>query len=466
MPDLVQFLHSKFEHTPTAGQARFLSMFATFALNQSKEKKAFVLKGYAGTGKTTIVKTLVNSLSSFNIRCILMAPTGRAAKVLASYTGRRAHTIHRLIYMHKRDPDTGAYVMKLVQNRAKNTLYIVDESSMIHDASYGQRSLLQDLFAYVYSDTSNKVLLIGDTAQLPPVGKPESPGLNDELIRFNFGLEVTAMELSEVIRQEEGSGILYNATQIRSNIASGEDAVQFRTRGYSDIFSMTPDRFEDGIRYAYDKFGMENSIIICRANWQAVQYNQYIRRNILYYDEELVPGDVLMVVKNNYTWLEPDSEAGFIANGDFCEIRKVKTYDELYDVRYAVLEIQMIDYPEMAPIEVRVILDTLYSNKPAMDVDESKALYDKIVEDYAHDMSRIELKKELETNEHLHALQVKFAYALTCHKAQGGQWDCVFIDQGNKPPESDKETLRWQYTAVTRAKKELYLVSYPKPSAD
>jgi ATP-dependent exoDNAse (exonuclease V) alpha subunit len=303
--------------------------------------------------------------------------------------------------------------------------------------------------------------LIGDVAQLPPVGVTESPALEKAYLDSNFKTDVKRLEMTEVMRQVEGSGILYNATQLRKELGKESFQIKFATSRFKDIFKMTGERLEDGLRYAYGKYGVEDTAIICRSNKNAVQYNQYIRRAIQYREDELEAGDLLMVVRNNYTFLPEDTVAGFIANGDFVEVMKIIRFEEYYGMRFADLRLRMIDYPDLEPFEAKVMLDTLYTNEPSLKDDAYKALYDQVVEEYADVASKTERMKSIKKDPFLNALQVKFAYALTCHKSQGGQWSAVFVDQGYLTDEMvDREYLRWLYTAVTRAKEELFLVNF------
>ena len=426
------------------------------------QKDTLVLRGYAGTGKTTVIGTLVNVLPLFNLKFALLAPTGRAAKVISSYAGKKAFTIHKMIYRQVADPKTGELRFVKQKNYFKKTVFIVDEASLISDESgFMNNGLLSDLVAYIFEHNSNKLILVGDNAQLPPVGIGKSPALDLLYLKQRFGLDAIEVELNEVLRQEQESGILFNATQLREAVFDEKKEVYFETRSYSDIFKMTNEKLEEGIRYAFDKFGKENTAIICRSNWQAVRYNEYIRRMILFKEDEIEAGDMIMVVKNNYFVLEPDSPAGFIANGEFAEIRKIFSFEDEYGFRFANVELQLIDYPEMTPFQAKVILDTLHSNTPSLTPEENNKLYHQILEKYKVIQTKVKFKEAIQTDEYLNALQIKFAYALTCHKSQGGQWKAVFVDHGvRKEPGEDRDHIRWLYTAITRAEKEVFLINF------
>ncbi len=427
-----------------------------------EQKDTLVLRGYAGTGKTTVIGTLVNVLPLFNLKFALLAPTGRAAKVISAYAGKKAFTIHKMIYRQVADPKTGELRFVKQKNYFKKTVFIVDEASLISDESgFMNNGLLSDLVAYIFEHNSNKLILVGDNAQLPPVGIGKSPALELSYLKQHFGLDAIEVELSEVLRQEQESGILFNATQLREAVFDEKKEVFFETRTYSDIFKMTNEKLEEGIRYAFDKFGMENTAIICRSNWQAVRYNEYIRRMILFKEDEIEAGDMIMVVKNNYFVVEPDSPAGFIANGEFAEVRKIFSFEDAYGFRFAEVELQLIDYPEMKPFQAKVILDTLHSNTPSLTAEENNKLYHQILEKYKNIETKIKFKEAIQSDEYLNALQIKFAYALTCHKSQGGQWKAVFVDHGTrKEPGEGRDHIRWLYTAITRAEKEVFLINF------
>ena len=456
-------LTKKFPFQPTMGQLRLFNLLDDFIPETKKEKPTLLIKGYAGTGKTSVVTSLVKVLKYYNYKSLLMAPTGRAAKVMAQYAERKAFTIHKIIYKLRQD-DSESPTFKKQKNYHKNTIFIVDEVSMVTDQSeFGTSSLLADLLQFVFEQPTNKLILIGDNAQLPPVGQTESPALQLDKLLTNFQLNIESVEFTEVMRQERDSGILINATNLREKIRKDLKEIQFKTSGFKDIFRMGTQKMEDGLRYAYDKFGVENTIIICRSNKGAVAYNQFIRRTIHFYENELEAGDYLMIVRNNYAILSEESQAGFLANGDFVEVMKVGLIEEMYGFRFANLDLRLIDYPTEPVFQAKVILDTLYSNSTSLSGDDNRNLYKGVMEGYLDLSSKKERLKALRKDPYLNAIQVKFAYALTCHKSQGGQWKAVFLDQGYlKQDMVNKEYMRWLYTAVTRATQELYLINFNK----
>lgn len=458
-------LFKKFPYTPTPGQARLFELMDEFILNEDKYRDVFLLKGYAGTGKTTFINTLIKVLKEFGYKAVLMAPTGRAAKVMAGYAKRSAFTIHKKIYRQVENTYTGALAFERMKNNSEGTVYIVDEASMISDErDFGTKSLLHDLLDFVFEQDTNKLILIGDEAQLPPVKMAVSPALHADHLRNHYHNEVTEHCLTEVMRQEQQSGILANATSLRDLLDTKEPAIRFSTNKFKDIYRMGSERLEDGIRYAYDKYGRENTTIITRSNKTAVQYNRYIRNAINYADSEIESGDMLMVVRNNYSILQEDSKAGFIANGDFVELIKLRKEEEMHGFRFVNATLKLVDYPDEPEFDAKMILNTLYSNAPTLTQDENKALYESVMKDYFWAKSKRERQELLKADPYLNALQVKFAYALTCHKSQGGQWDAVFIDQGYLPPDTpiDNDYIRWLYTAITRGVKEVFLVNFNK----
>jgi exodeoxyribonuclease-5 len=391
---------------------------------------------------------------------MLLAPTGRAAKVLSVYSGRKAFTIHKIIYKLSMD-ESGELKFKRVKNYNKNMIFMIDEASMIYDnASSGSASLLKDLTDYIFEHPSNKMVIIGDTAQLPPVGHLYSGALDKNNLELKYMLNVKSIELTDVVRQEKESGILHNATQLRINIKEEQTHINIKTNTFDDTFKMNSLKMEDGLRYSYDKYGIEDTIIICQSNKQTIMYNQMIRRLILFYDNEIDTGDYLMIVKNNYFWLEEDSPAGFLANGDFAEILKISNFEEKYGYKFADLNLRLVDYEDHPTLYAKAILNTLYTPSPALTTEESRAFYDEIASQY-EGIPKIEFKKAMAEDPYLNALQIKFTYAITCHKSQGGQWSSVFIDQGYiKDDTLDTAYLRWLYTAITRATKELFFVNF------
>jgi len=459
LPKISHIIANKFTYEPTDGQKRLFKLFDH--LLDKNGPDTLLVKGYAGTGKTSIVSTLVKILPLFNLKYMLLAPTGRAAKVLANYSGRKAFTIHKIIYKLLQDKESGTLKFKRIKNYHQNTVFIVDEASMIYDQyNVNQTNLLKDLKEYVFEYSSNKLILMGDTAQLPPVGHDYSGALDKENLEYKYRLHVVEIELNEVVRQEKASGILANATNIRENIQKNQFQILFKTKNYKDVFFLNREKLEDGMRYAYDKYGIENVIIICRSNRQTIQYNQYIRRNLLYYDDRIDSGDLLMIVKNNYFWLDEDSPAGFLANGDFVEVLKISNLQDRYGFTFADLDLRLIDYPDHSIIKAKAIIDTLDSPTASLSDDDSKKLYENIIADYT-DLTKNELAKVLAKDPYLNALQIKFMYAITCHKSQGGQWDIVFLEQGYlQESMRNISYMRWLYTGITRATQELYLVNF------
>jgi ATP-dependent exoDNAse (exonuclease V) alpha subunit len=450
-----------FPHQPTSGQEVFFREMDGFLKPTSEGSQTFILKGYAGTGKTSVISALVRSLPVLGLRSVLLAPTGRAAKVMSNYSGKAGFTIHKIIYRPKNAPGESGVGFDLQKNYFKNSVFIVDESSMLNDDGGLSGNLLRDLIQYVFQNPTNRLLLVGDTAQLPPVGSKGSPGLDKLYLTRHYRLQVQDTELTEVMRQQLSSGILYNATHLRGEITKENPAIAFETTGFRDFFKMTGERLEEGLRYAYEKFGVENTIVITRSNKTAVQYNQYIRQVIHFFEEEINAGDMLMIVKNNYTYMADSEKVNFLANGDFIEVIKIRSFEEMYGLRFATLELRLIDYPDEPFFEAKVILDTLHSTSPALSPDQYKDLYRQVSEDYADVANKSERMELIKKDPYLSALQIKFAYALTCHKSQGGQWGGVFVDQGYlKEEQIDKEYLRWLYTAVTRATKELFMVNF------
>ncbi len=450
-----------FPFTPTNGQASFFLKMDHFLLLPTDKKPTFVLRGYAGTGKTSVISSLVKILPKLAMRSLLLAPTGRAAKVMSNYSNRAAYTIHKIIYKPKSDDGSlgGGFILQ--KNYFKETVFIIDESSMLADDGGMSGNLLGDLIQFVFQGQDNRLLLVGDTAQLPPVGSEFSPALESDYLLRNFRLEADQIELTEVMRQRLESGILFNATALREQLQVDKPQVQLITQSYKDIFKMTGERLEDGLRYAYDKFGTENTTIVTRSNKSAVQYNLYIRRIIHYFDDEINSGDLLMIVKNNYTYMAESEKVNFLANGDMAEVMKIKNFEEFYGLRFATLELRLLDYPEEPHFEAKVILDTLYSPSPSLTRDQYRDFYKQVSEDYADVANKTERQELIKKDPFLNALQVKFAYALTCHKAQGGQWSAVFVDQGYLPEDQvDRDFTRWLYTAITRATEELYLVNF------
>ncbi len=460
-----KILKEKFPHEPTHKQSVALQQLASYVLSNEKEQ-LFLLKGFAGTGKTTIVGTLVNSLWKTTLKSVLMAPTGRAAKVMSNYSKTQAFTIHRKIYFPKKQSGGGVKFV-MAPNKHRNTIFIVDEASMIPDTPADSKlfengSLLDDLIMFTYSGHNCKLILIGDTAQLPPVHLDLSPALDEDKLSLNYNKEVIRLELDEVVRQSEDSGILVNATILREQLqGTFFDDFKFDVDGYSDIVRLVDGyEIQEAIDASYSEEGKEETTIIVRSNKRANLYNGNIRSRILYLDNDLAVGDYMMVVKNNYFWLKPTSEAGFIANGDIIEVLEIYGLKELYGFKFAEVKVKMVDYPNQSPFETVLLLDTIQAVTPSLSYEDGNKLYQEVMKDYANEKSKYKKFLAVKNNKYFNALQVKFSYAITCHKSQGGQWNTVFVEQPYLPNGIDKEYLRWLYTAVTRAKKQLYLIGF------
>ena len=457
-------LQKKFPFQSTYKQDIFFQKIAIF-LTENDNQTIFVLKGYAGTGKTTVISTIVNNLIEINKKYVLLAPTGRAAKVISNYSNKPAFTIHKKIYFPKKSSG-GGVSFTLQQNKHKNTIFIVDEASMISDTNsdsklYENGSLLDDLISYVYSGTNCKMILLGDTAQLPPVNLDISPALDIQTLGMNYDKEVVHIELDEVMRQEENSGILHNATELRELLKdSFITDFKFSLKKFKDIVRLTDGYdIQDAINSAYSNYSIEDTAFIVRSNKRANQYNEQIRTKILDKESELSSGDFLMVVKNNYFWLKDSDEAGFIANGDIIEVLEIFNIKELYGFKFAKVKIRMIDYPNQIPFETVLLLDTIKSESPSLTYEESNKLYQEVLKDYEGETKFKQFQK-VKANEYFNSLQVKFSYAITCHKSQGGQWNTVFIEQPYLKDGIDRDYIRWLYTAMTRAKNKLYLIGF------
>jgi len=465
--DTTQFtdiLTTAFPYEATRSQTGLLQQLAIYIFE--KEQKLFLLKGYAGTGKTTVISTLVNNLWKAKYKFTLLAPTGRAAKVMSTYAHKQASTMHRHLYYPKTDA-YGKLQFTLRKNKQRNTVFIVDEASMISGKSTGDSlfdsgSLLSDLISYVYSQPGNKLIFVGDTAQLPPVGSALSPALDKGYLEQNFNFPVIEYELDEVVRQSLDSGILFNATKIREALQDQHFTdVRFHTLGFDDFIHLDNGYdIQDAIETAYSGQIFEDTAIIVRSNKRANLYNQQIRSKILLRENELDAGDYLMVVKNNYFWLDKSSQAGFIANGDVVEVLEIFKFIDLYGFRFAEVKLRMVDYPDEKPFETVIMLDTLNIDAPSLPYEKSNELYQAVNEDYAHLKTKWARYKKVKENKYFNALQVKFAYALTAHKSQGGQWKNVFVEQPYQLDLQDKEHLRWLYTAFTRAQQKLYLIGF------
>jgi exodeoxyribonuclease V len=447
----------------TKGQQELIDLLCDFILN-TDVKPAFIVKGYAGTGKTTVMATLVKVLIELNIHAILMAPTGRAAKVLSQYSETEASTIHKAIYRQKSAKDAMSKFV-LGKNFFSNTFFIVDEASMISDRSaenvfFGSGNLLADLISFVYNDKNCKLILTGDTAQLPPVGMELSNALSPGVLNA-YRLTVFEYELHEVVRQSFNSGILSNATSLRNIIGNNTNLFPKIDLGkkIKDITCINGSEVIDYLQTYYDKLGLEQVIVICRSNKMANKYNEMIRNKILAREEEISSGDFLMVVKNNYHWLENEG-IDFIANGDIVKVKRVRKFEELYGFRFVLLDMTLPDYDNLE-FSARVNLDTLRLETASLSQEQHQNLYSAISEDYITEKTKQKMAEKIREDPYFNALQVKYAYAVTCHKAQGGQWPVVFIDQSYFSPEMlNTEYMRWLYTAFTRATEHLVLVNF------
>lgn len=464
--DLSQQIKRNFSYKPTEEQENAVKSFEDFLLSPS-EDAVFLMKGYAGTGKTSLTAALVRTLDQLQWKTVLLAPTGRAAKVFSGYAGHPAYTIHKKIYRQKVfSNETDNFMSN--QNLHRNTLFIVDEASMIANEGlsgghFGSGRLLDDLIHYVYNGMGCRLMLVGDTAQLPPIGEEESPALSVSMLQ-GYGLEVTECMLTEVVRQGVESGILWNATALRTRITEEDffEYPQVRCKGFSDICVLPGSELIEAINDCYDHAGLDETIIICRSNKRASLYNKGIRGSILYREDELNGGDVLMVAKNNYFWGADCKELEFIANGDVAVVRRVRRVREMYGFRFADVVLSFPDYDDLE-LEVKILLDTLHTDVPSLSKEDNDRLFYAILEDYADLPTQRERMKKMKADPYYNALQVKYAYAVTCHKAQGGQWKRVFLDQGYMTEEMlSPDYFRWLYTAFTRATEKLYLVNWPE----
>ncbi len=447
---------------PTEDQAGALKLLSSYICDNNNDV-IFLLTGYAGTGKTSLISSVVKTLSLLRMKSVLLAPTGRAAKVLTSYTGAPAFTIHKKIYRQKSLKDgIGNFVLD--RNLQKNSFFIVDEASMISNSTnetsvFGSGKLLDDLIEYVYSGIDCKLIIVGDKAQLPPVGSIASPALDTESLG-GYGFALVTSELRQVVRQSESSGVLMNATRVRLQIADQElvypeiDCVNFK-----DVIRITGEELIEEISGSYGTSGLDATIIVVNSNKQANRYNQGIRNRIFFREEEISSGDMIMVVKNNYYVTEEDSGIGFIANGDIAEVRRIRKYEECYGFRFADMTLYFRDYD--LEIESKVILDVLSLDTPALPPERNRELFQNILADNIHLKTRRNQYEAVRNDKYYNALQIKFAYAVTCHKSQGGQWERVFIDQGMfNRNEITLDYLRWFYTALTRATDKVYLVNF------
>ena len=478
--ELTYRIRNAFGFAPTAEQEHAIEVFTRF-MTDRHEQSLMILRGSAGTGKTTLAAALVRALCSLQQKIVLLAPTGRAAKVFSLYAGHPAYTIHRRIYRQK--SVEGAF--NLNYNTAQDTLFIVDEASMVANATtvgdtpFANGQLLDDLIQFVFNGRNCRMMLIGDTAQLPPVGEEKSPALQTDIMR-SYGLHVHQCDLNEVLRQSQESGILWNATMIRQLITH-DGPMQMpvvRFEGFSDIRRMPGDELIESLASSYSHVGTDETMVITRSNKRANIYNQGIRNMVLGREEELCTGDLLMIVKNNYYWTANDDSAPkkphpdattanddsaptFLANGDRAIVRRVRHVEQLYGFRFAEVTMTFPDYDDYQ-LTATVLLDTLTSEAPALTRQQQTQLYNQVMQDYADIPLKPDRLKKLREDRHYNALQIKFGYAATCHKAQGGQWAHVYVDQGYMTDDMlNTDYLHWLYTAFTRATEQLYLVNWP-----
>lgn len=457
-------IYKKLSFQPTENQKKIIISFSDY-LSDDDFSKIFVLNGYAGTGKTSLIAAIVSALKYLGIKTILLAPTGRAAKVLSKYSSEKALTIHKRIY---REQTNAQYESKfsLNLNKESEAVFIVDEASMLSTSNssdktlFGSGSLLEDLIQYVRSGKKCRLVLVGDSAQLPPVGDDYSPALMpSELLPYG---DVVYQSMDEVVRQEADSGILFNATLVRTMLENGIYEIPHLDTDYPDIDAVQGGEFLELLEDCYSRYGRDEVIVITRSNKRANRYNDGIRRNILFAEEQIESGDMLMVVKNNYHYTEriEGCPMSFIANGDIACLKRIRRFEDLYGFHYANAVLEFADY-DNTEIECKILLDTISSESPSLTYEQSQQLFTEVEKDYLDIKSKIKRFKEIRENEYFNALQIKFSYAVTCHKAQGGQWKAVFIDRflfGDEP--MSKDMLRWLYTALTRATERVFLVNF------
>jgi len=458
----IRRFYEELRYLPTSAQEQVMNDVCQFIFNQTKNQ-LFILKGYAGTGKTTLMSALVRTLDAFKIKNVLLALTGRAAKVFSYYAGKKAFTIHKHIYRVSITDNIMRFSRK--ENKSVHTLFIVDEVSMISDKEngYSRRSLLEDLLHYVWEGENCKLLFIGDEAQLPPVQETESPALNLDYLHRNFNLDSHVSCLDEVVRQALDSGILFNANVLRKKIEENHFQFPlFSNRLFPDFKVVTGGDMEDLLNTLYSKYPIDEIVTITRSNKRACIFNQEIRNRVLGKDGRLAAGDYIMAVKNNYYWVNDSSEAGFIANGEIMEILSIHKYEDLYGFHFADITVRLCDYAQHPSIDMKILLDSIDSNEASLSTEKNQELYYAVAEDYVEITDKRLRYLKIKNDPYLNALQVKFAYSLTCHKTQGGQWQIVLIDQLFLQNGLDKEMLRWLYTAITRSTEKVWLINYPE----
>ena len=462
---------SRLKYAPTTCQEALLRKIADFV--SCDDSDILVVNGYAGTGKTTAISSVISLLKEYQTKCVLLAPTGRAAKVLSSYAGQPAFTVHKHIYRQKSVGGDGFGQFTLAPNKDKNTLFIVDEASLIgidagqqqSTAAFGTGNLLDDLISFVRAGAECKVILIGDSAQLPPVGLDASPALMRDYMSQHGG--VWFAELTTVVRQQQESGILHNATMVRHMIAELEDGIGvmdlcdlgLEVEGFDDVERITGGDLIEKISDAYSYYGEDETVILCRSNKRAIKYNVGVRSTVQFKEERLVRDDKLMIVKNCYQFVEDVEGMDYIANGDIAKLQKISKFEERYGLHFAEARISFPDYDDQE-IVAKVILDTLESESAALTYEQSNALYQGVNEDYSHLTSKKKRYEAVREDKYYNALQLKYANAITCHKSQGGQWRCVFIDNAFWQDSLTVDDLKWLYTALTRATEKVYLVNF------
>lgn len=455
-------IETDFQNRLTTDQQSCVDKWNLFLASDAAHK-CFILTGYAGTGKTSLIGSLVKSLKQLKLKSVLLAPTGRAAKVFSQAASKQASTIHKKIYRQQSNTD-GSARLALMPNLHVDTIFIIDEASMLGDYTLQKtgdithRSLLEDVFEYVFSGVRCHLILVGDSGQLPPVGSDFSPALSLSFLENHFPtIRFTLHGLNEVVRQKKDSGILYNATKIRSLGPSSHPRIHTQ---FQDVHPLEGAELQEALEFCYNEFGVEETLIVCRTNKRSNLYNRQIRGRILWMEEEINQNDLMMVVKNNYHWLEEKSEAGFLANGELFLLKRIYGYQDLYGFRFAEVGIQLVDYPNHEEVRMLLNLDALEVEGPNLPRERIKALFFEIEKDYVHELNKRKRYELILANPYFNAVQAKHAYAVTCHKAQGGQWDAVFIDVGFLPEGPENQDFhRWFYTAITRAKKHLYLIN-------
>ncbi len=455
-----EHLLSLFPFTPTPEQKNLFEQVAVFLNDNSAGKSVFLLTGYAGTGKTTCLKALYTAAKKIGYRLSLLAPTGRSAKIISKNTKQKAHTLHREIYQQTRQPYSGAAEFKLKRNYKKKCLFIVDEASMISGTeNENGRNLLADLISFVFENPGNKLILTGDSAQLPPAGEPLSLALDTEILQYVYQLKVSAVQLKEVSRQQQGSGILLNATALRNTLQNRVQHFRFQERPFRDFFLLPEEKLMDGLTYAYEKYGQGNAVLICATNRESFHFNRKIREIILKRTSPIEKGELLIVNRNNYNVLPGRSKLGFLANGEFAEVVEVNEEESYGSFGFINLVLRLPDYPKQAAFSCKILKETLLSPEASLDEARNQELFKLILDKYSPIKTRSRQVKAIRQDPYLNSLHVKYAYALTCHKAQGGQWGAVFVHQGVRQQKNfTTDKIRWLYTALTRAVKELYLI--------